>query len=162
MNKRIEEHLAAVESLTVKVRADAVGSDRTDVWKTRFEMAGEDASKQERHTDAGTAADVSIAALLARIEHLTAERDVARRTADDWRSAAAYLEKRVDQLTMQPTSARLPIFMTLGHNTPPALHDSLEKAQRRGAMLVRTEKESEVLVLEPVGRVVRGSEWRPR
>ncbi|MBU9382068.1 hypothetical protein [Burkholderia gladioli] len=157
MNKRIEEHLAAVESPTAKALG-AVGSDRTDLWKTQVEMTGEDASEQERHT----AADVSISALLARIEHLTAERDVARRTADDWQSAATYLEKRVGQLTMQPTSARLPIFMTLGHNTPPALHDSLEKAKRRGALLVRTEKESEVLVLEPVGRIVRGSEWCPR
>ncbi|WP_186247354.1 1-pyrroline-5-carboxylate dehydrogenase [Burkholderia gladioli] len=158
MNKRIEEHLAAVESPTVKALADAVGSDRTDVWRTQFEMTGEDASEH----GAGTAADVRISALLARIEHLTAERDAARRTAGDWRNAAAYLEKRVDQLTIQPTSSRLPIFMTLGHNTPPVLHDSLEKAQRRGELLVRTEKELEVLVLEPVGRIVRGSEWRPR
>lgn len=49
----------------------------------------------------------------------------------------------------------------IGRNCKPQRHDSLEKAQKRGRALVRGEKESEVLVLEPVGRIVRGTEWMP-
>jgi hypothetical protein len=52
------------------------------------------------------------------------------------------------------------VFVTLGRNSAPKRHSTLEKAQRRANVLVRCEKESEVLVLEPIGRVVRGAEWR--
>jgi hypothetical protein len=51
--------------------------------------------------------------------------------------------------------------VTVGRYCKPKRHASLEKAQRRGSALVRSEKESEVLVLEPVGRIVRGTEWMP-
>ncbi|MEK6319993.1 MAG: 1-pyrroline-5-carboxylate dehydrogenase, partial [Burkholderia gladioli] len=72
------------------------------------------------------------------------------------------LEARIDELTLGPPGAAAPLFVTIGRDAPPKRHSSLEKAQRRGAALIRAYKETEVLVLEPVGRIVRGSEWRPR
>ena len=103
-----------------------------------------------------------IAELRADVERLTAERDAAQLKADTWRANAATLEARIDELTLGPVGARAPLFVTVGRNSKPQRHESLEKAQRRGRALVRSEKESEVLVLEPVGRIVRGTEWMPR
>ncbi|KWA35746.1 1-pyrroline-5-carboxylate dehydrogenase [Burkholderia territorii] len=103
-----------------------------------------------------------IASLRADVERVTAERDAALQKADTWRSTAATLEARIDELTLGPVGARAPLFVTVGRNCKPQRHESLEKAQRRGRALVRSEKESEVLVLEPVGRIVRGTEWMPR
>ncbi|MBR8123263.1 1-pyrroline-5-carboxylate dehydrogenase [Burkholderia multivorans] len=107
-------------------------------------------------------AEVRISDLLADIERLTAERDAALRKAETWRANAAALEARIDELTLGPVGARAPLFVTVGRYSKPQRHDSLEKAQKRGRALVRGEKESEVLVLEPVGRIVRGTEWMPR
>ncbi|ERJ35901.1 Delta 1-pyrroline-5-carboxylate dehydrogenase [Burkholderia sp. AU4i] len=104
----------------------------------------------------------AIAELRADVERLTAERDAALRKADTWRANAATLEARIDELTLGPVGAGAPLFVTVGRNCKPQRHESLEKAQRRGRALVRSEKESEVLVLEPVGRIVRGTEWMPR
>lgn len=104
----------------------------------------------------------AIAELRADVERLTAERDAAQLKADTWRANAATLEARIDELTLGPVGARAPLFVTVGRNCKPQRHESLEKAQRRGRALVRSEKESEVLVLEPVGRIVRGTEWMPR
>ncbi|KVN62732.1 hypothetical protein [Burkholderia anthina] len=103
-----------------------------------------------------------IADLRAEVERLTAERDAAQQRADTWRANAAVLEARIDELTLGPVGARAPLFVTVGRYCKPRRHASLEKAQRRGSALVRSEKESEVLVLEPVGRIVRGTEWRPK
>ncbi|MBU9618118.1 1-pyrroline-5-carboxylate dehydrogenase [Burkholderia multivorans] len=103
-----------------------------------------------------------VADLRAEVESLTAERDAALQKADTWRANAAALEARIDELTLGPVGARAPLFVTVGRNCKPQRHDSLEKAQKRGRALVRSEKESEVLVLEPVGRIVRGTEWMPR
>ncbi|WP_322067517.1 1-pyrroline-5-carboxylate dehydrogenase [Burkholderia cenocepacia] len=103
-----------------------------------------------------------IADLRADVERLTAERDAAQLKADTWRTNAATLEARIDELTLGPVGARAPLFVTVGRNCKPQRHESIEKAQRRGRALVRSEKESEVLVLEPVGRIVRGTEWMPR
>lgn len=102
-----------------------------------------------------------IADLRAEVERLTAERDAAQQRADTWRANAATLEARIDELTLGPVGARAPLFVTVGRYCKPKRHTSLEKAQRRGSALVRSEKESEVLVLEPIGRIVRGTEWRP-
>ncbi|RQZ78876.1 1-pyrroline-5-carboxylate dehydrogenase [Burkholderia cepacia] len=107
-------------------------------------------------------AEIRICNLLADIERLTAERDAAQLKADTWRTNAATLEARIDELTLGPVGARAPLFVTVGRNCKPQRHESIEKAQRRGRALVRSEKESEVLVLEPVGRIVRGTEWMPR
>ncbi|WP_176114280.1 1-pyrroline-5-carboxylate dehydrogenase [Burkholderia cepacia] len=103
-----------------------------------------------------------IAELRAEVERITAERDAAKLKADTWRANAAALEARIDELTLGPVGARAPLFVTVGRYCKPKRHTSLEKAQRRGSALVRSEKESEVLVLEPVGRIVRGTEWIPR
>ncbi|KVL18682.1 hypothetical protein [Burkholderia cepacia] len=103
-----------------------------------------------------------IAELRAEVERLTAERDATQLKADTWRANAAALEARIDELTLGPVGARAPLFVTVGRYCKPKRHTSLEKAQRRGSALVRSEKESEVLVLEPVGRIVRGTEWMPR
>ncbi|MCL4631571.1 1-pyrroline-5-carboxylate dehydrogenase [Burkholderia sp.] len=103
-----------------------------------------------------------IADLRAEVERLTAERDAAQQRADTWRANTKALEARIDELTLGPVGARAPLFVTVGRYCKPRRHASLEKAQRRGSALVRSEKESEVLVLEPVGRIVRGTQWLPR
>ncbi|KVH04147.1 1-pyrroline-5-carboxylate dehydrogenase [Burkholderia anthina] len=103
-----------------------------------------------------------IADLRADVERLTAERDAAKLKADTWRANAAALEARIDELTLGPVGASAPLFVTIGRYCKPRRHTSLDKAQRRGSALVRSEKESEVLVLEPVGRIVRGTQWMPR
>ncbi len=103
-----------------------------------------------------------IAELRADVERLTAERDAAHLKADTWRANAATLEARIDELTLGPVGARAPLFVTVGRTCKPQRHASLELAQRRGSALVRSEQESEVLVLEPVGRIVRGTQWMPR
>lgn len=100
--------------------------------------------------------------LRAEVERITAERDAAQLKADTWRATAATLEARIDELTLGPVGARAPLFVTVGRSCKPQRHESLEKAQKRGRALVRSEKESEVLVLEPIGRIVRGTEWMPR
>ncbi|MBY8604191.1 1-pyrroline-5-carboxylate dehydrogenase [Burkholderia arboris] len=104
----------------------------------------------------------TIADMRAEVERLTAERDAAQQRADTWRANAAALEARIDELTLGPVGARAPLFVTVGRYCKPRRHSSLEKAQKRGSALVRSEKESEVLVLEPVGRIVRGTQWMPR
>jgi hypothetical protein len=72
------------------------------------------------------------------------------------------LEKRIDDLTgVDPGFKPHPLFVTIGRYAKPQRHNTIEKARRRASSLIRAEKESEVLVCEPVGRVVRGSEWRP-
>jgi DNA-binding MarR family transcriptional regulator/cell division protein FtsB len=72
----------------------------------------------------------------------------------------AALERSIDDLT-GVANVQLPkVYVTVGKAAPAKRHGDLLKAQRRAAVLVRTEKESEVLVLAPVGRMVRGSEWR--
>ncbi|WP_186101841.1 1-pyrroline-5-carboxylate dehydrogenase [Burkholderia gladioli] len=107
-------------------------------------------------------AEIRMSDLFDTIKTLTGERDAALQKAEDWRATAAKLEARIDELTLGPPGAAAPLFVTIGRNAPPKRHSSLEKAQRRGAALIRADKETEVLVLEPVGRIVRGSEWRPR
>nr|WP_249190057.1 helix-turn-helix domain-containing protein [Burkholderia cenocepacia] len=103
-----------------------------------------------------------IADLRADVERITAERDAAQLKADTWRANAATLEARIDELTLGPVGARAPLFVTIGRKCKPKRHTSLEKAQQRGSALVRSEQEPEVLVLEPVGRIVRGTQWIPR
>lgn len=77
------------------------------------------------------------------------------------RTNNAVLERSIDELTIVDAEfVPHPLFVTVGRYSPPKRHSTLEKAQRRASALVRGEKETEVLVLEPVGRVVRGSEWR--
>lgn len=74
----------------------------------------------------------------------------------------AALERRIDDLTLGKPGESSPLFVTVGRYAKAMRHTSIEKAQRRAGALIRSEKESEVLVCEPVGRMVRGSEWRSR
>ncbi|WP_261533591.1 1-pyrroline-5-carboxylate dehydrogenase [Burkholderia multivorans] len=73
----------------------------------------------------------------------------------------AELEKRIDSLSgdVRPLGQ---VFVTVGRNSKPMRHTTIEKAQRRGRVLVSGDRETEVLVLEPIGRIVRGAEWHPR
>jgi hypothetical protein len=76
------------------------------------------------------------------------------------RENTAALERSIDDLT-GVADVKLPkVYVTVGKTAPPKRHGDLPKAQRRAAALVRSEREAEVLVLAPVGRMVRGSEWR--
>ncbi|WGS53530.1 1-pyrroline-5-carboxylate dehydrogenase [Paraburkholderia sp. D15] len=77
------------------------------------------------------------------------------------RANNAALEQKIDELTIVDAEfVPAQVFVTIGRHAEPKRHRTLEKAQRRAHLLVRSERESEVLVLEPVGRVVRGAEWR--
>ncbi len=107
-------------------------------------------------------AEIRMSDLLAVIKTLTDERDAAVAKAETWRANAAALEARIDELTLGPIGSGKPLFVTVGRYCKPQRHDSLDKAQKRGSALVRGEKESEVLVLEPVGRIVRGTQWLAR
>ncbi|MGK8887411.1 1-pyrroline-5-carboxylate dehydrogenase [Burkholderia gladioli] len=119
-------------------------------------VADDEAAPEPADTDA------RIAHLANDVERLIVERDEALAVAQRWRANCASLEERINELTLGPPGAAAPLFVTIGRAAPPKRHSSLEKAQRRGAALIRADKETEVLVLEPVGRIVRGSEWRPR
>ncbi len=101
-------------------------------------------------------------ALRLRCDELDVENESNKRSLAKWRQNCAELEARIDELTLGPVGSKSPMFVTVGRHAKPQRHDSLEKAQKRGQRLVRGEKESEVLVLEPIGRVVRGTEWQPR
>lgn len=82
-------------------------------------------------------------------------------TISKLRANNAELERKIDELTIVDAEfVPSQVFVTIGRTAAPKRHKTLEKAQRRAHLLVRSEKESEVLVLEPVGRVVRGAEWR--
>gem|GEM_PF-4151932 len=119
-------------------------------------VADDEAAPEPADTDA------RIAHLAADVARLIVERDEALAVAQRWRANCASLEERISELTIGPPGAAAPLFVTIGRDAPPKRHSSLEKAQRRGAALIRADKETEVLVLEPVGRIVRGSEWRPK
>ncbi|RQS85336.1 1-pyrroline-5-carboxylate dehydrogenase [Burkholderia seminalis] len=73
----------------------------------------------------------------------------------------AQLEQRIDSLSgdVRPVGS---VFVTIGRDAKPMRHATIEKAQKRGRSLVSGNRETEVLVLEPIGRIVRGAEWRPR
>ncbi|WP_175777486.1 1-pyrroline-5-carboxylate dehydrogenase [Burkholderia anthina] len=73
----------------------------------------------------------------------------------------AQLEQRIDSLSgdVRPVGS---VFVTIGRDAKPMRHASIEKAQKRGRALVSGNRETEVLVLEPIGRIVRSAEWRPR
>ncbi|MBR8435246.1 1-pyrroline-5-carboxylate dehydrogenase [Burkholderia cenocepacia] len=73
----------------------------------------------------------------------------------------AQLEQRIDSLSGDVRSVGS-VFVTIGRDAKPMRHATIEKAQKRGRSLVSGNRESEVLVLESIGRIVRGAEWRPR
>ncbi|MDR6381783.1 1-pyrroline-5-carboxylate dehydrogenase [Paraburkholderia caribensis] len=100
--------------------------------------------------------------LRTRCEELAIERDSLQSANVKLKANNAELERKIDDLTLVDAEFKPnQVFVTIGRYAKPRRHKTLDKAQRRASALVRAEKESEVLVLEPVGRVVRGSEWRP-
>lgn len=91
-------------------------------------------------------------------DELRVENESLRASLAKWRQNCADLEAQIDKLTI--VDARFPaVFVTVGRYATPKRHATLEKAQKRASALVKSEKETEVLVLEPVGRVVRGTQW---
>ncbi|RKR46265.1 hypothetical protein [Paraburkholderia sp. BL17N1] len=106
-------------------------------------------------------------ALVTARDEATVERDAARAEVEAQKTViaklkenVAALEQSIDDLT-GVADVQLPkVYVTVGRYAKPKRHADLPRAQRRAASLVRNEKESEVLVLAPVGRMVRGSEWR--
>jgi hypothetical protein len=155
-------------------------TDRTQVGQPAAEQA---VPQTEVAEEAPVALDSQVVSLQNQIVDLNARRDAAaaerlqieterdelkveneslKQAVAKLRGNNADLEKRIDELTLGPVGEKSPLFVTVGRYAKPMRHDSLEKAQKRAAALVRGEKESRVLVLEPVGQVIRGSEWRPR
>lgn len=126
-----------------------------------LDVLGLPATMKEAIAAARTMVDIARATATERDE-LKAENESNKLSAARWKLNCAQLEKRIDELTIGPIGTKAPLFVTVGRYSKPQRHDSLEKAQKRGNALVRAEKESEVLVLEPVGRIIRGTEWRPR
>ena len=95
-------------------------------------------------------------------DELKVENESMKQTIAKLRENNAALEKRIDELTIVDAEFKPnEVYVTVGRYAKPKRHKTIEKAQRRASQLVRAEKELEVLVCEPVGRVVRGSEWRP-
>lgn len=92
---------------------------------------------------------------------LKAENESLRRAADDWKRNCTQLEQRIDELTVGPVGAK-PLFVTVGRYCKPQRHDSLDAAQKRASKLIRAEKESAILICEPLGQVIRGAQWQPR
>ncbi|WP_175760480.1 1-pyrroline-5-carboxylate dehydrogenase [Burkholderia anthina] len=72
----------------------------------------------------------------------------------------AQLEQRIDSLSGDVRTVGS-VFVTIGREAKPKRHTTIEKAQKRGRSLVSGNRETEVLVLQPIGRIVRGAEWRP-
>lgn len=101
-------------------------------------------------------------ALRLKCDELDVENESNKRSVVKLRQNCADLEARIDELTLGPVGSKSPLFVTVGRCAKAQRHDSLEKAKKRGQRLVRCQKEAEVLVLEPIGRVVRGTEWLPR
>ncbi len=95
-------------------------------------------------------------------DDLAVENDTLKSAVAKLRENNAALELRIDELTVVDAEFKPnDVYVTVGRYANPKRHKTIEKAQRRASQLVRAEKESEVLVCAPVGRVVRGSEWRP-
>lgn len=95
-------------------------------------------------------------------DEMKVESESLKATIAKLRENNAALELQIDKLTIVDAEFKPnEIYVTVGRYAKPKRHKTIEKAQRRASQLVRSEKESEVLVCEPVGRVVRGSEWRP-
>jgi hypothetical protein len=101
-------------------------------------------------------------ALRLKCDELEVDNESNKRSLAKLRQNCADLEARIDELTLGPVGSKSPLFVTVGRCAKAQRHDSLEKAKKRGQRLVRGQKETEVLVLEPIGRVVRGTEWLPR
>lgn len=177
--------LAAAPEVAAPVAASAQEeSDREQKLSDLLDLLGVDADSQFKLFDAIAGANALITArdelnakfrtaadratnLQIELTKLTQACDAARAEVESQKSViaklkenAAALEQSIDDLT-GVADVQLPkVYVTVGRYAKPKRHADLPRAQRRAAALVRNEKESEVLVLAPVGRMVRGSEWR--
>jgi len=140
---------AAEDMLDLRLRLEDVSRER-DAVRTEAESQKDLIAKLESH----------ITSLQSQL--VDARNDLAPLEAANTklRENTTALERAIDDLT-GVADAQLPkVYVTVGKYAKPKRHGDLPKAQRRAAALVRNEKESEVLVLAPVGRMVRGSEWK--
>ncbi|WP_429498901.1 1-pyrroline-5-carboxylate dehydrogenase [Robbsia andropogonis] len=71
----------------------------------------------------------------------------------------AALERRLDDALEE--GPRPLLLVTLGREAPARRHTSLESAQKRANVLIKSGKEDTVLVLAPLGKMRRGTEWSP-
>lgn len=156
---------ASAQPAAVEVKTEPANAPAVDAHEVEF-MNRQITALQNHVADLTSRREADAAERL-KIEterdELVVENDAMRQANAKLRENNAALERRIDELTIVDAEFKPnQLFVTVGRYSKPMRHDSLEKAQKRGNSLVRTEKESEVLVCEPVGRVVRGSEWRGR
>lgn len=95
------------------------------------------------------------------IKRLKSENAALEQAAEDWKRNCTQLGRRIDELTVGPVGGK-PLFVTVGRHCKPQRHDSLDAAQKRAGKLIRAEKESAILICEPLGQVIRGAQWMPR
>ncbi|MGP8443170.1 1-pyrroline-5-carboxylate dehydrogenase [Burkholderia vietnamiensis] len=156
MTEDIETFLGTVAEATAKAVATGIGLPHFDVVRAINKMHA--AGQVEREKRAGGGNEY--------VYWLSRSAPVAQQATDAAPTPpAAPVQSHAAASASLPAAAvgaRAPLFVTVGRNCKPQRHESLDKAQRRGRALVRSEKETEVLVLEPVGRIVRGTEWMPR
>jgi hypothetical protein len=104
--------------------------------------------------------DAQVTTLQSDLAKARAEAESQKEVIAKLRENTAALERSIDDLTGVADVELPKVYVTVGKYVKPKRHADLPRAQRRAATLVRTEKESEVLVCAPVGRMVRGSEWK--
>ncbi|NTZ82240.1 1-pyrroline-5-carboxylate dehydrogenase [Burkholderia metallica] len=138
---------SALAALSERVRSLLEILDLPPTMTIAIEVARERAAAAANRKDELAALRNEIAALKDLNERLKANN--------------AQLEQRIDSLSgdVRPVGS---VFVTIGRDAKPMRHATIEKAQKRGRSLVSGNRETEVLVLEPIGRIVRGAEWRPR
>lgn len=153
------------EPAAVEVKTEPTPASSIDPVEHEF-MGRHIAALQNQIVDLNARRDADAAERLqieTERDELKVENESLKQAIAKLRENNAALELRIDDLTIVDAEFKPnQLFVTVGRYSKPMRHETLEKAQKRGNALVRTEKESEVLVCEPVGRVVRGSEWRPR
>lgn len=153
--------VAKPEAETVNTDSEKAFSKLAEQTRELLEVFGLPPTMTEAIAAARTMMEIARATSIDRDE-LRAEVESLKTGNARLKQNNAELERRIDELTLGPVGSKSPLFVTVGRYAKPMRHDSLEKAQKRGKALVRNEKESEVLVCEPVGRVVRGTEWVTR
>jgi molybdopterin converting factor small subunit len=149
-----EPEVSKPESPCIPVAIEASDSFESQLMTLKNQITDLNARLEEARTNRLTAETHR--------DELTVENDTLKSTVAKLRENNAALEQRIDELTIVDAEFKPnDVYVTVGRYAKPKRHKTIEKAQRRASQLVRAEKESEVLVCEPVGRVVRGSEWRP-
>ncbi|MCG5072232.1 1-pyrroline-5-carboxylate dehydrogenase [Paraburkholderia tagetis] len=160
------ERAPETQSQPVALEAKTDSAPATVIDPVEHKFMERQIAALQNHVDDLTARRDAAAAERLQIEterdELKVENDALKRAVAKLRENNSALERRIDELTIVDAEFKPnEVYVTVGRYAKPKRHKTIEKAQRRASQLVRSEKESEVLVCEPVGRVVRGSEWRP-